>query len=60
MTLDITYSKGPRILRDGTNLDEDIDASFPTQLELSIDHPVSGIGGLGYEPGQKNLDNSDL
>ena len=60
MTLEITYSKGPRILADGTNLDADIESSFPSQLELPIDHPVTGIGGVGYEPGQKNLDHSDL
>lgn len=58
--MDVTYSNGPRILADGTNLDADIIASFPTETERSIDEPVTDLAGLGYEPGQKNHDGSDL
>jgi len=57
---EVTYTKGPRILADGTNLDEDIVASFPKETERDIADPVQGLKGVGYEPGQKNLDQSDL
>ena len=58
--MEITYSIGPRYI-DGVNIDQDVDASFPKkQAELEIDNPVTGLGGIGYEPGQKNKDGSDL
>lgn len=59
--MDITYTRGPRILEDGTNLDLDVVATFPEKdIELSIDAPVTGISGLGYQPGQKNRNGSEL
>jgi hypothetical protein len=58
--MDISYSVGPRILSDGTNLDEDVLASFPVEVEVDASEPVTGLFGVGYEPGQKNKDNSDL
>ena len=59
--MDITYTSGPRILEDGTNLDLDVVATFPEKdIELNIDAPVTGISGLGYEPGQKNRNGSEL
>lgn len=58
--MDVTYSNGPRILADGTNLDADVIASFPTETERQIDEPVTNLAGLGYEPGQKNRDGSEL
>lgn len=58
--MEVTYSEGPRFI-DGINLDADVDASIITnQIERSIADPVTGLGGLGYEPGQKNLDGGEL
>lgn len=58
--MDVTYSDGPRFI-DGINIDLDANASAPTLIvEQEISDPVTGIGGVGYEPGQKNLDGSDL
>lgn len=59
IAMDVTYSKGPRYI-DGTNIDNDVDASFPAETERKISDPVTGLIGLGYEPGQKNRDQSDL
>lgn len=59
--MDVTYTNGPRLLEDGTNLDLDVLASFPEKdIELSINSSVTGLTGLGYQPGQKNRDQSDL
>lgn len=60
--VDFTYHEGPRILEDGTNLDADIIAAHPRIQRRSIADPVSdgSLGAPGYEPGQKNLDGSDL
>lgn len=60
--VEFTYSEGPRILEDGTNLDKDIVAVHPTIQRRGITDPVSdgSLGGPGYHPGQKNLDGSDL
>lgn len=59
--MEVTYSNGPRILEDGTNLDLDVLASFPEVLsELEISEGVTGLTGTGYEPGQFNRDQSDL
>ena len=58
--MEITYSTGPRYI-DGVNIDADVNASIPKVVaERQIDEPVTGLDGLGYEPGQKNLDGSDL
>lgn len=56
---DITYTTGPRYI-DGVNIDADIDASFPVEATRDIADPVTGLDGIGYEPGQKNKDGSDL
>ena len=55
----VEYSAGPRYI-DGVNVDADVSASIPKVDERSIDEPVTGYKGTGYEPGQKNLDGSDL
>lgn len=56
------YLKGPRILENGVNLDADFRGGFPEILKRNIADPVSdgSLGPPGYEPGQKNLDGSDL
>lgn len=53
---------GPRILDDGTNLDADFQGGHPAILKRSITDPVSdgSLGPPGYQPGQKNLDGTDL
>lgn len=57
---DITYSVGPRYI-DGVNIDSDVDASIPKkEVERDIADSVTGLTGIGYEPGQKNRDGSDL
>ena len=60
--VEFEYVKGPRILEDGTNLDADIIAYDPIIQRRSIVDPVSdgSLGVPGYQPGQKNLDGSDL
>lgn len=55
----VEYSKGPRFI-DGVNIDIDADASFPAVSEMDISDPVTGLKGLGYEPGQKNRDGTEL
>ena len=58
--MDVTYSVGPRYI-DGVNIDADVDASIPSKVyERDITDPVTDFTGRGYEPGQKNLDGSDL
>ncbi len=58
--MEINYSIGPRYI-DGINIDADVDASIPkVHPERQIDEPVTGLDGIGYEPGQKNKDGSDL
>tara|TARA_B100000035_G_scaffold263668_1_gene235427 strand:+ start:214 stop:390 length:177 start_codon:yes stop_codon:yes gene_type:complete len=58
--MDVTYSAGPRYI-DGVNIDIDVAAGISNTIaELEISDPVTGIDGLGYEPGQKNLDGSNL
>jgi hypothetical protein len=57
--MDINYSKGPRYIN-GVNIDADIDASIAKEHEVNITDPVTGLKGKGYEPGQKNKDNSEL
>jgi hypothetical protein len=58
--MDVTYSTGPRFI-DGINIDLDADASIPVVIaEREISDPVTGLDGIGYEPGQKNLDGSPL
>ena len=58
--MDITYSTGPRYI-DGINIDADVDASIPkTIANQQISDPVTGLGGLGYQPRQENRDGSPL
>lgn len=58
--MEITYTVGPRYI-DGVNIDEDANAGIATVItEQDIADPVTGISGLGYEPGQKNKDGGDL
>jgi len=58
--MEITYSEGPRYI-DGINIDADANASLAKVIaEQEISAPVTGIDGIGYEPGQKNKDGSDL
>lgn len=57
--MEVTYTTGPRYI-DGVNIDADVDASHPKVHERSIDEPVTGLQGRGYEPGQKNRDGSEL
>lgn len=58
--MEVVYSIGPRYI-DGVNIDADVDASFPASTtEREISDPVTGLKGIGYEPGQKNLDGTDL
>ena len=58
--MEITYTVGPRYI-DGVNIDEDANAGIATVIaDQEIADPVTGIGGLGYEPGQKNKDGGDL
>jgi len=58
--MEVSYTNGPRYI-DGINIDADVDAG-PVKViaDQRISDPVTGIDGLGYEPGQKNLDGSDL
>ena len=56
----VEYSVGPRYI-DGVNIDADIVASVPKPIaEREISDPVAGLDGKGYQPGQKNLDGSEL
>lgn len=58
--MEITYTTGPRYI-DGVNIDESVEASIAKKVyERSIEDPVTGLDGEGYEPGQKNRDGSDL
>lgn len=58
--MEITYSTGPRYI-DGINIDADVNASIPTkQQERDIADPVTGLQGVGYEPGQLNKDGTPL
>lgn len=58
--MNVEYSTGPRYL-DGINIDIDADASIPVTItEQEISDPVTGICGIGYEPGQKNKDGGNL
>ena len=60
LTMEVTYSVGPRYI-DGVNIDADVAASLPSkEQERAIEEPVTGLNGLGYEPGQKNKDGGDL
>lgn len=57
--MEITYSIGPRYLN-GLNIDADVNSSIAKVDKREITEPVTGYTGLGYEPGQKNLDGGDL
>jgi hypothetical protein len=60
--VEFTHSEGPRILEDGTNLDKDIISAVPRIQHRSITDPVGdgSLGDPGYQPGQRNLDGSEL
>ncbi len=56
----IEYSNSPRYI-DGINVDADVDAVHPvTVTEQPISAPVTGLDGIGYQPGQENKDGSQL
>ena len=58
--MDVIYSTGPRFI-DGINIDLDADASASAVVaKQEVSDPVTGICGVGYEPGQKNLDGGAL
>ena len=57
--MEVTYSKGPRYI-DGVNIDADVNAAIAKVDERDISEPVTDYKGRGYEPGQKNLDGSDV
>ena len=58
--METTYSTGPRYI-DGVNIDLDANATVDIKkVEIEVSDPVTGLTGLGYEPGQKNRDGSDL
>lgn len=58
--MEVTYSVGPRFI-DGVNIDADSNSTVNVKSqERDIFDPVTGLCGEGYEPGQKNLDGSDL
>ncbi len=58
--MEINYSTGPRYI-DGVNID--IDANATTNIKearVQIDSSVTDLSGRGYQPGQTNLDGSEL
>tara|TARA_Y100000768_G_C23374970_1_gene405908 strand:+ start:197 stop:373 length:177 start_codon:yes stop_codon:yes gene_type:complete len=58
--MEVHYSVGPRFI-DGVNIDIDSNSTVHIKTqERQISDPVTGMQGRGYEPGQKNLDGSDL
>ena len=58
--MEVSYTTGPRYI-DGINIDVDANATIHIkQTELSIDEPVTGFAGEGYEPGQQNKDGTPL
>lgn len=57
--MEITYRNGPRYI-DGENIDIDANAEHPSIIERDVADPVTGLHGMGYQPGQKNLDGSEL
>lgn len=58
--MEVTYSQGPRFI-DGINIDQDANAGHAkTVATKEISDPVTNLNGLGYEPGQKNRDGSEV
>ena len=58
--MEVSYSTGPRYI-DGINIDADSNSTANVKtIEQAISDPVTGLEGKGYEPGQKNLDGSEL
>ena len=57
--MDVSYTTGPRYVN-GVNIDADVVASMPVETEIGIADPVTDLKGRGYEPGQKNLDGTEL
>jgi hypothetical protein len=60
--MEFEYKTGPRISEEGLNFDSDISAAHPKVIRRRIEDPVSdgSLGPYGYEPGQFNLDGSQL
>lgn len=58
----VTFSSGPRILEDGTNLDSDFSGGHPRIYRRQIDDPVTdgSLGEPAYAVGQQNKDGSPL
>lgn len=58
--MEINYSTGPRYI-DGKNIDIDANATVNVrEVKTQINFPVTDLTGRGYQPGQKNLDGSEL
>ena len=58
--MEVNYSTGPRYI-DGINIDADVAASHAKIIaDQQISDPVTGLDGLGYQPGQKNKDGTEL
>lgn len=56
----VEYSAGPRYI-DGINIDADTNSTVKVrEQERQISEPVTGLNGLGYQPGQKNADGTEL
>jgi len=58
--MEVTYSEGPRYIN-GVNVDVDSNSTvWVAETCTEISDPVTGLLGLGYQPGQKNLDGTEL
>ena len=58
--MEINYSVGPRFIS-GVNIDVDSNSTTEVKTqEVEISAAVTGLHGLGYQPGQKNLDGTEL
>lgn len=58
--MEVTYSSGPRYI-DGINIDADSNSTVEVAKTcVEINEPVTGLLGVGYQPGQKNLDGTEL
>lgn len=58
--MEIIHTIGPRYI-DGVNIDLDTNSTIDIkEVKTEINAPVTGLNGLGYQPGQKNRDGSDL
>ena len=58
--MEVTYSSGPRYI-DGINIDADSNSTVEVvKTCVEINEPVTGLLGVGYQPGQKNGDGTEL